>query len=163
MDALPLIALAGATFLFLSKKSASSTNTNSDSDKTTGDKVVVSGDIQLITCKPNQFKINGVCKEFWIDGDTDLAVSQALDTLIQSKYKGKSWDDMCADKKVDNGVADFQPNANSIAIVKKIIMDLWKPVITSKMLPPTNSSPEHIKTIWKRVTAIYFNKVCGLV
>ena len=163
MDALPLIALAGAAFLFLGKKSANSTNTNSNSDKKDGDNVVISGDIKLITCKPNQFKNNGICEDFWVDNVTDLLVSQSIDALIESKYKGKSWDDMCADKKVNNGVIDFQPNTNSIAIVKKLIMDLWKPVITSKMLPPTNSSPEHIKTIWKRVTAIYFNKVCGLV
>lgn len=162
MEALPLIAAAGLAFLFLSNKNSSSSNSNSDSKKAT-DKVVISGNIELITCKLNQFKDNfGNCRDYWIEGETDLAVSQALDNELL-KYKNKSWDEMCADKKVDNGTISFLPNANSLAIVKSIITTLWNPLITKKELPPKDNSPEYIKVVWKKVTAIYFNKVCGLV
>lgn len=160
MDALPLIALAGAAFLFLGKKNSNSEKTDGKKSK---DEIVVAGNIKLVDCKVNEFNDNGICKKYWIDGETDLAVSQALDALIESKYKGKSWDEMCADKKVDNGAIIFLPNTNSLEIVKTIIANLWKPVITKKMLPPKDSSPEYVKVVWKKVTAIYFNKVCGLV
>jgi hypothetical protein len=165
METLPLIAGVGIVLLFLSKNK-DTTSSNKPKESTLG-KIDLSKGKEVglgkLNCLETQFKDkDGNCKFFWIDGETDNLVNQKLDLLLVD-YKGLSWDKMCADRKVNTGNVEFFPNPNSLIIVKKLIVDLWSPAITTKMLPPNAKSPDFVKTIWKRVTAIYFAKVCGLI
>lgn len=166
METLPLILGAGVAILLLNKNKTSSSSSSSPKEATLGkidlNKPKEVGLLEL-NCFETQFKDkDGNCKFFWIDGETDDRVNKELDTLLV-KYKDLSWDDMCADRKVKTGSIEFLPNSNGLKIVKKVITNLWKPVITDKMLPPTAKSKDYVKTIWKRVNSIYFSKVCGIV
>lgn len=154
MNSLPLIAGAAIGFLLLSNKS-SSTNKGSEEKP-----LNLYGKTPEFNCLETQFKDkNGKCQFFWIDGETDNRVKQEFDAIVKNKYKNKSLNDLCDDQKVK---FDILPNPNSLEIIKLTIINLWKPAITSKMLPPTSKSPEYVKVIWKKVTDLYFSKVCGL-
>jgi hypothetical protein len=173
MDSLPLIAAVGLAFLFLNKKSSSSNSTDSKkSDKKNNTGIINVGDINYNTGSDGsklQFKCNeyqylkkdGTCETFWKDGITDNQVFKEIDRVKTLYFPGKpTWDSMCADKKVD---FELLPNPNAQKIIKQVIFDVWKSSgVKVNMLPPTKKSPEWIKIVWKKVTAIYFDKVCGL-
>lgn len=166
MDTLPLIIGAGIAIFAFSKSSNSS---KSSSSKGEGEVEIKKGLIDvskippkqiMFPCTTLQYRNNkGECVDFWIDGVTDEKVSKELDSLIDSKYKGLSWDKLCSDSKKD---FEFVPNSNALAITKQVILTLWKPLVKASMLPPNKDSFEYVKTIWKKVTDIYFKKVCGL-
>lgn len=157
MDSLPLIAAAVLGFLFLNN----SKNSSSSSAKKEDEKPLnLYGKSVEFNCLETQFKDkNGKCQFFWIDGETDDRVKQEFDSIVKNNYKGKSLNDLCDDKKVK---FDILPNPNANDIIKLTITNLWKPAITGKMLPPTSKSPDFVKVIWKKVTDLYFSKVCGL-
>ncbi len=170
MDALPLIIGAGIAIFAFSKSSSSSKSLGSDTKKSgEGEVEIKKGLIDvskipskqiMVPCTTLQYRNDkGECVDFWIDGVTDEKVSKELDLLIDSKYKGLSWDKLCSDSKKD---FEFVPNSNALAITKQVILTLWKPLIKASMLPPNKDSFEYVKTIWKKVTDIYFKKVCGL-
>ena len=71
-----------------------------------------------------------------------------------------TWDQLCSDTKVDE--FNTLPNQNVKKILKEVITKLWYPGIKKSMLPPTVDSPAHIKEIWKRVSTIYFSKICKI-
>lgn len=168
MNALPLIIGAGIAIFAFGKSSNSSKSSNSNTEKE--DEIEIKKGLidvskipskQLLAlCTTSQYRNNkGECVDFWIDGETDDRVKQEFDSIVKNNYKGKSLNDLCDDKKVK---FDILPNPNANDIIKLTITNLWKPVITSKMLPPTNKSPDFVKVIWKKVTDLYFSKVCGL-
>lgn len=158
MESLPLIAGAAIALLLLNNnKTSSSSSSTKKEDKKKIDLVIKP--IKL-TCLKNQYKDkSGNCKFFWIDGETDELVKQEFESILKTKYKDKSINDICDDIKVKWEILE---NPNIKDIVKLTIINLWSPDITNNMLPPTEKSPDHIKEIWKKVTNLYFSKVCGV-
>ena len=152
MDTLPIIIGLGIGAFLL---------TNKSEPKSSVKKNILNLEAEIVKtdCLSTQFKNKkGECKYFWIEGETDELVAKELDNQKKS-FGNKSWDFFCTDSMVDE---EFVSNKNYTDIVKNTILKLWNPTITANSLPPTNKSPEYIKEIWKKVTNIYYLKICGI-
>lgn len=182
MRMLPAIAVAGM-FLLLSGSSKSKKSDKKGSvesnkiDPISGvnlskDKNRPSG---RPTCKSTEFfnPVTDKCEAFWIEGETDAMVAEAIDNEINNLLETNSWDektnysDLCEDKvtpgnKNNNWKDVITPNKNITTIMENVIYDLWNGAIPKDKLPPGKNSPEWVKEIWKRVGAIYYLNVCNV-
>jgi hypothetical protein len=116
-------------------------------------------DANLILCKENEFynPQTKQCEPFWVDGQTDNMVYEHFNKIINENKLNGDINKICIDV-YENGEA--QQNKLAQDIIKKTITDLWEEVPMSA-LPPKESSPKWLKTIWTRVTNLYYKKICN--
>lgn len=116
-------------------------------------------DATLILCKETEFynPQTKQCEPFWVDGETDNEVYKHFNKIIADNNLGNDPNKICVDIYV-NGEA--QQNKLAQDIIKKTITDLWETIPMSE-LPPKPSSPKWLKTIWERVTNLYYKKICN--
>lgn len=165
MSALPILIGAAALFFVVSSKKSTSKNS---STKKEDEIIYKAGDLQLKPTPSKGFGINskvctqdqylndkGDCSAFW-NSDTEQLVSDAIHEEVL-KLKNQSFDALC----VDSGeFGNITPNQTPIKIARTVIQKLW-PVLAKHSLPPKESDPKWIYTIWTRVINIYSHQICG--
>lgn len=119
-------------------------------------------------CEPNEYYSpeTDKCEKFWIDGETDALVLEAIQDEVEKlsgnwKTDGEKWSFLCEDLK-QGEFGDPQPNPNVNVILKNVIYELWEGAIPKDQLPPTVKSPDWVKELWKRVGTIYYWETCGI-
>lgn len=169
MGPLPII-LGGALFLLATGSKKSSTSSKKSKDTEEGGVVDASGLMQKVkpprkgrpTCLPTEYynAQTDSCAKFWIEGETDLLVKQAINEEV-FKISDKSFGNLCEDQNLGEFGDEWQTNANIIMVMKNVITKLWSGSVPQDKLPPSEKSPEWLKEIWKRVRAIYWAEICG--
>lgn len=160
MNTLPIILGLGAVVLIGSQSSKSSKDSK-DSKKVVlkAGGVTIPKNTDPLKCTSSQYMTkDGICQTFWDDKTPDL-VKKQLDIELKG-YDLKNWDSLCLQysKGYEDGLA---LNPNHVKILSKVIVKLW-PQIKISELPPTNKSPLYIIELWKKATAVYYDKVCGI-
>ena len=166
MGLLPVILGAGLLFMLSGDKKSSSKK----SDEKDGGVVDASGLLVKPkpdrkgrpTCEPNEYynSKTGDCEKFWIDGETDVLVLEAIKEEIE-KLSDQTWSGKCEDQK-QGEFGDPATNQNVINVMKNVVYDLWEGAIPKESLPPTAKSPDWVKELWKRVGTIYYWEICGI-
>lgn len=125
------------------------------------------------TCEANEYynPKTKKCEKFWIDGETDIIVSEAIQDEIAKlaeknpawiDNEGKKWSDLCEDQKQGQFGDKGATNQNVINIMQNVIQELWQGAIPKDMLPPSKDTPDWVKELWKRVGTIYYWETCGI-
>jgi hypothetical protein len=111
-----------------------------------------------LTCKSTEYlNKEGVCQTFWDDNTPGLVKIEIDKQLLDFKLN-KS--ELCDQKDSGDGKGIVE-NPNHVKITINVITKLWKQIKASE-LPPTIKSPIYIIELWKKVTNVYYDKVCGI-
>lgn len=172
MSSLPIILGAAALFFVVSSKkttSAKSSQLKEEDIKPPGDgseKLDLKiSPIQLPStekgkksniCTDNEYLNNkNECASFWNDSTEDLVIDALQEEVY--KLKNQSIEAICSDSEEFGKII---PNETPIKIARTVIKRLW-PVLEKHTLPPKETDPKWIKTIWVRVINIYVREICG--
>jgi hypothetical protein len=165
MNALPLILGAAALFFVASSKKPQSTSSKKDSetkpdvDLNEVKKIALPSKgfgLKSKICTDDQYlNSNDECTSFW-NAQTPAIVLTAIQAEV-AKLKNQSFDAKC----VDSGEFDnIIPNQTPINIARTVIYKLW-PEVKNKSLPPVDSDPKWLHTLWTRIINIYSKEICG--
>lgn len=130
-----------------------------DPEKQTWHVIFPQKENMYLACNEDQFfnEQTKKCEFFWIKGQTDQIVYEKFSEIITKNNLGTDQNKICIDIYV-NGEA--QQNKLAQDIIKKTIVECWKQIPLSE-LPPKATSPKWLKTIWERVTKLYYTKICN--